>query len=140
MERKVTISPRKPIERPVRKEVARSVRIYFENGSWEYDFEGHWNAHLLQKVAKGLRRGWIRSKRDGIKRPVREIRKTATIPVDRPGENLGVNPIASVRPMVIVQPSMPLAAGTSLPVLGPLEPPDAASMQPKQPVKTETKE
>jgi len=136
MERKVTISPVKTPEHrnlPVDKD--RKIVIYHNGNYWQYDFTGRWNAHLLAKVAKGLKRGLVRSRRKGMDKKTLRTRakvETMQIPQERPGENLGTNPrVASMDPELSrAQPEMPLHAGLTVPAHAPIVEPDAASMQP----------
>lgn len=129
--RQVSINVRKVPEHRVKKSEPRSIKITYGEGGWHYAFTGRWNAHLLQKVAKGLRRGWIRDRHQ--QRPKRVRHESAharqEIPRERPDENLGTNPRSRI---MGAQPTMPLAEGTSIPTVGPLVEPDAASMQPQQ--------
>jgi len=136
----VSMQERKAIRHRIPNKQERKLVIYYKDHQWRYDFTGQWNAHLLQKVARGLKRGYIRSKRGSINRTTlrgEEKVDIMCIPKERPNEDLGVNPKADVLPIQIRQPEMPLHEGVVPPVLAPLKAPDAASMQPHTKTKTE---
>ena len=112
------------------------IVITFKDGKWHYEFTGRMTALQIRKVAKGLHRGWARSKRRGMDMEKLHRRREAPprrIPRERPGENLGADPtpIRPGRPEGRPAPTMPLASGIRLrPTHGPIVEPDAASMQP----------
>ena len=107
----------------------RKITIEYVDKKWVYKFEGKFNALLLQKVAKGLKRGYLRSKREGIDKAKfrhRGTNRPLRIPKERPKENLGADPRPYKRPQV----SMPIAEGMNVPVHAPVREPDSAALQP----------